>query len=301
MPFLSIIITAHNCELTLAETLESVKKAIDFEKDVEVIVLNDSSYDKTQQIIERYAETFSSVQIREVQLKNVGRVRNIAVQMARGEYITMVDGDDLLKPRSLRDAVVFLKQHRPDLLLTHLIETRNLSAINSNWAGFSPIKLPQNEAVRRFLIHKDFQAHLIGQFIRKDIYLCAPIPSMTCYEDFAVFPAFLMHSQNIWFQKEGHYHYVKRANSLSSVLDKTKIRHLINCTKRMERVFPSSFHWLVCCHWLDIYLKHAQLLTHEQISIVEEKIKSTLSPGFFMSPDVRLSYKKKAIQALWKR
>lgn len=301
MPFLSIIITAHNCELTLAETLESVKKAIDFEKDVEVIVLNDSSCDKTQQIIERYAGTFSSIRIKEVQLNNVGKVRNLAVQMARGEYITMVDGDDLLKPRSLRDAVMFLKQQRPDLLLTHLIETRNFSVINNDWAGFSPIKLPQHEAIRRFLIHKDFQAHLIGQFIRKDIYLCAPIPAMTCYEDFAVFPSFLMRSQNIWFQKEGHYHYIKHENSLSSVLDKTKVRHLISCTKKMEKVFPSSFQWLVCCHWLDIYLKHARFLTNEQTRIVEEKIKTSFSPGFFMSGDVRLSYKKKAIQALWKR
>lgn len=301
MPFLSIVVTAHDCELTLAETLQSVKKAIDCESDVEVIILNDSSHDKTQQIIERYAPNFSSVQIKEVQMRNIGSVRNTAVQMAHGEYITMVDGDDLLKSRSLRDAVAFLKQHRPDLLLTHLLETRSLSTIDDHWTGFSPVKLTQSEAIRRFLIHKDFQAHLIGQFIRKDIYLCEQIPSMTCYEDFAVFPSFLMRSQNIWFQKEGHYYYVKHKNSLSSTLDKTKISNLVNCTRRMEIVFPSSYQWLIYCHWLDIYLKYARFLTEKQTQIVEKKIKSTLSPGFFMSGDVRLSYKKKAIQALWKR
>lgn len=301
MPFLSIVVTAHDCELTLAETLKSVKKAIDCENDVEVIILNDSSHDRTQQIIERYAQSFSSVQIQEVQMRNVGSVRNIAVRMARGDYITMVDDDDLLKPRSLRDAVAFLKQHRPDLLLTHLIETRDPGTIDNHWAGFSPIQLTQNEAIRRFLIHKDFQAHLIGQFIRKDIYLCEPIPAMTCYEDFAVFPSFLMRSQNIWFQKEGHYYYIKRKNSLSSELDRAKISNLVNCTRKMEIVFPPSFQWLIYCHWLDIYLKYARFLTEKQTHIVEKKIKATLSPGFFMSGDVRLSYKKKAIQALWKR
>ncbi len=100
----------------------------------------------------------------------------------------MLDSDDCLKPGSLGDAMTFLKAQRPDMLLTRLLEIRDPRKMTSDWQGFNPVPLPRNEAVARFLRHKDFQAHLIGQFIHRSLYESNPIPPMLCYEDFAVFP-----------------------------------------------------------------------------------------------------------------
>lgn len=99
----------------------------------------------------------------------------------------MLDSDDCLKPGSLGDAIAFLKAQRPDMLLTRLLEIRDPRKMTSDWQGFNPVPLPQHEAVARFLRHKDFQAHLIGQFIHRSLYESNPIPPMLCYEDFAVF------------------------------------------------------------------------------------------------------------------
>ncbi|HID9091069.1 glycosyltransferase family 2 protein [Enterobacter mori] len=302
MAFLSVIIAAHNAEDTLHATLESLHAAMDNAGDaVEVIIFNDSSDDATQDIIEKWLPAFPHAQSRYVEYRNVGHVRNSAVSLASGDYITMLDSDDRLKPCSLRDAVAILKAQRPDMLLTRLLETRDIRKITAFWQGFTPVSFSQNEAIKRFLQHKEFQAHLIGQFIHRKLYESNPIPSMVCYEDFAVFPAMLMQAENICYQRQGHYYYIKRSESLSSRLDASKITTLIECTLKMEKTFPQVFKNLINCHWFDIYSNHRQHLTDQQLAFVKSRVNALYSLSFFLSSDVRFSYKKRVIEALWKK
>ncbi|HHA1906832.1 TPA: glycosyltransferase family 2 protein [Enterobacter asburiae] len=302
MAFLSIIIAAHNAKDTLHTTLESLQNAIEGAgDDVEIIIFNDSSNDSTQDIIEAWLPTLPNAQSRYVEYRNVGHVRNSALSLASGEYITMLDSDDQLKPGSIRDAVAFLKTERPDMLLTRLLEIRDTKKITADWQGFSPVALSQYEAIKRFLQHKDFQAHLIGQFIHRKLYESNPIPSMVCYEDFAVFPAMLMQAEKICYQRQGHYYYIKRSESLSSRLDASKIATLVDCTLQMEKKFPHSFKHLVNCHWFDIYSNHRQHLTDLQLKLVKQRVNALYSLSFFFSRDVRFSYKKRVIEALWKK
>lgn len=58
---------------------------------------------------------------------------------------------------------------------------------------------------------------------------------MVCYEDFAVFPGMLMQASKIVYQRQGHYYYIKRNDSLSSRLDASKIATLVDCTLQMEK------------------------------------------------------------------
>ncbi|WP_236348167.1 glycosyltransferase family 2 protein [Enterobacter cancerogenus] len=302
MAFLSIIIAAHNTEDTLDATLHSLRDAIADEGDeVEVILFNDHSDDATQDIIEKWLPEFPNAISRKVEYRNVGRVRDAAVSLSSGEYITMLDSDDQLKPRSISDAVAFLKAQRPDMVLTRLLEVRDLRKITANWQGFSPVALSQQDAIKRFLQHKDFQAHLIGQFIHRRLYQSNPIPAMICYEDFAVFPGMLMQSNKIFYQRQGHYYYIKRRDSLSSQLNASKIATLVECTLQMEKTFPQQFTHLIQCHWFDIYSNHRKLLSEHQLKLVKQRVKSLYSLSFFLSSDVRFSYKKRVIEALWKK
>lgn len=301
MSFLSIIIAAHNGGTTLQATLESVRIALGKEEDIEVIILNDSSTDNTQDVIDNWRAVLPNVITVRVAYRNIGKVRQHAVSLSSGEYITMLDSDDLLKPQSLQDAIDFLRQQQPDILLTRLLEIRDLSKITPDWHGFTPEKLTTHEAIRRFLIHKDFQAHLGGQFIHRSLYQQSPIPPVSCYEDFAVFPAMLMNSSKIYYQRQGHYYYFKQKTSLSSTPDTHKIAHLVDCMISMESIFPSAFQPLINCHWVNIYTKYKQYLNSLQLKTVKKRIDQVYSLAFFLSTDVRFSYKKKVLKLLWKK
>lgn len=136
MAFLSVIVVAHNAAHTLDATFESLQLAMgEARSDIEIVIFNDGSDDSTQDIIERWLMKLPNAIAKNVNYRNVGQVRNSAVAMASGEYITMLDSDDLLKPNSLSDAITFLKAQRPDMLLTRLLEIRDVRKINPEWGG----------------------------------------------------------------------------------------------------------------------------------------------------------------------
>lgn len=300
---LSIIIAAHNSGSYLRKTLQSLLGALggSIER-CEIILVNDASSDETETLLAEFAQAVSQVRYFFVEFKNIGKVRNFAIANSHGEYITMLDSDDLLKNGSLEEIIAFLDEHKPDLLLTKLHEVREITGSEKGWKGLQAELLTRDEAITRFLIHKDFQAHLIGQFIKRILLQANPIPDFTCYEDFYVFPQILSQSSNIVFSRESHYLYIKRDASLSNSPSVEKIHNLFVCTEKIDTLFGQKFHDLVLCHWLDIKLKQKKWITQSaQLALLKAKVRETHSLSFFINPAVRFSYKRKAAKLLWKK
>lgn len=89
----SIIIPAYNTEKFIGKCLHSVVNQT--HKDIEVIVINDASTDATLDIINKYCQNDKRIKLinQEVNRGN-GVGRNMAIKMAKGEYVMFVDSDD---------------------------------------------------------------------------------------------------------------------------------------------------------------------------------------------------------------
>lgn len=299
---LSIIIAAHNSDEYLQDTLQSLLAALGADIGrCEILLVNDASSDGTASILRAFAQSTPQAHYYAVEFTNLGKVRNFALAHSQGEYVTMLDSDDLLKSGSLGEILTFLAQKKPSLLLTKLQEVRDPGTADKIWKGLKTETLLADEAITRFLIHKDFQAHLIGQFIHRDLLLSSPMPDFTCYEDFYIFPEILTKATIIVFSSESHYLYIKRADSLSNSPSEKKIHNLFVCTEKMDALFGKKFHDLVLCHWLDIQLKRKKWITdREQLNTLQEKVQETRRIRFFINPSVRFSYKKKAAVSLYR-
>ena len=89
---LSFIIPAYNVEKYIVACLDScLAQGID---DMEVIVVDDGSTDRTPALLSRYARQHPCVKV--VRQPNLGQsiARNRAIDVAQGDYIYMVDADD---------------------------------------------------------------------------------------------------------------------------------------------------------------------------------------------------------------
>ncbi|MBR4729915.1 MAG: glycosyltransferase [Prevotella sp.] len=90
----SVILPVYNVAPYLDETFESLlNQSL---KEIEIIAVNDGSTDKSEDIIRKYAAQDS--RITSYSQKNQGQsaARNLALQHATGEYIYMMDSDDVL-------------------------------------------------------------------------------------------------------------------------------------------------------------------------------------------------------------
>ncbi|MDI6892000.1 MAG: glycosyltransferase [Actinomycetota bacterium] len=97
MPRISLVIPAYNEEKYLGRTLASVLGAVEFYErerggDVEVIVVDNNSTDKTAEVARRFG-----VRITPFKAKNqMAAVRNAGVKLAQGEILTFLDADSLV-------------------------------------------------------------------------------------------------------------------------------------------------------------------------------------------------------------
>lgn len=98
--FLSIIITIWNDEKYLAECLDScLTQNVPYD-DYEVVCVDDGSTDRTPEILKDYAQRYSNVVIVNKE-HGVGFGRNIGIEHSKGEYIWIIDHDDLIEENSL--------------------------------------------------------------------------------------------------------------------------------------------------------------------------------------------------------
>lgn len=295
---LSIILTAHNCEKYLDETLKSLDSALKHAvHDVEVILVCDSSTDKSAEILLAYTKRNNNAQYFEVDFKNIGKVRNFGVSKCSGDYITMLDGDDRLLDGAYEDIVRYLDSSKPDLLLTKLNEVYNENYTAFGWGEIKVTKWSQHLAIKKYLIHKDIQAHFIGQFIKSDILKKHLFPEFHCYEDAWTFPSILTNSLSIHYLSRGPYLYVKRSGSLSSSIDYEKIKILIGAIENMDKTFGKKYSHLSACHWINVQHKYSTIITDDD---VREKIQTRLNGinivPFLFDFNVRMSFKKKFIK-----
>lgn len=96
MKKVSIIIPAYNCEKTLIQCLGNVVNQT--LKDIEVILVNDASTDRTWDIILECEAQFPEI-IMAINLeanRGAGGARNVGLMYATGEFIGFVDSDDII-------------------------------------------------------------------------------------------------------------------------------------------------------------------------------------------------------------
>jgi len=106
-PLVSIIIPTYNRKTDLIEAINSVCRQT--YKNWELIIIDNYSTDGTLEMLKEIL----SQQIRFYLYKNKGIItnsRNLGIKYARGEYIALLDSDDLWKKDKLKHAVYYLEK-----------------------------------------------------------------------------------------------------------------------------------------------------------------------------------------------
>lgn len=111
LPLVSVLIPSYNAAATLGETLDSVLRQT--YPHIEIIVVDDGSTDNTASVLERYT---GKVQAIRAPNGGVAAARNRGLRCARGEYVALLDHDDICEPERIRQQVDYLLAN-PDVLL----------------------------------------------------------------------------------------------------------------------------------------------------------------------------------------
>ena len=110
-PRISVVIAAYNAAATLGETLRSLEAQT--LRPMEIVVVDDGSTDNTWELLERSGPSIRA--FRQVN-SGIGAARNRGMREAKGDFIALLDADDICDPARLQIQYEYLNAH-PDLLL----------------------------------------------------------------------------------------------------------------------------------------------------------------------------------------
>lgn len=111
----SVILPIYNVASYLEETFNSIiNQSL---KEIEVIAVNDGSTDRSEEIINKYKEKDSRIISFSQDNQGQSVARNLALQHAKGEYIYMMDSDDVLNsPDALRICYEYAEKNKADFI-----------------------------------------------------------------------------------------------------------------------------------------------------------------------------------------
>src|SRR6185312_2967593 len=101
-PRISVLIDTYNHERFIDKAILSVLDQDMSLSEVEILVVDDGSTDRTPEIVSTYQP-----QVRLIQKSNGGQASafNFAIPQCQGEFIAFLDGDDWWAPKKLRWAI----------------------------------------------------------------------------------------------------------------------------------------------------------------------------------------------------
>jgi glycosyltransferase involved in cell wall biosynthesis len=109
MPKVSVIIPAYNVDRYLAAALESLISQT--ENDFEALIVDDGSTDRTAAIAADFVTRDRRFKLLQKPNGGLSSARNFGIKQAVGEYIALLDGDDVYLPSKLAAHIATLEAH----------------------------------------------------------------------------------------------------------------------------------------------------------------------------------------------
>jgi len=119
---LSVIMAAYNAKNSIEQAILSIENTVR-KNDIEIIVVDDCSKDNTCEIVKSLQKSYSNLKLYKME-KNSGSPsapRNLGIEKASGEYITMVDDDDTINAENLIQMIDKAKEEDVDFAKGYLI------------------------------------------------------------------------------------------------------------------------------------------------------------------------------------
>lgn len=156
MILLSILIPVYNQEELIKKAINSIPQR----NDLEVIIVDDASTDKTVQSVESIKRNDLTL-IKIDKRRSIGYCRNLCLEAAKGKFIFWLDSDDYVYTEKFQKFIDFLyKNQWCDLVHIDLIDNRGVHFNGMNSCG-TPTKIERLETLNKF--HLRFEDITVGE------------------------------------------------------------------------------------------------------------------------------------------
>ncbi len=212
MPEISVIVPVYKVEPYLRECVDSIL-AQTF-TDFEIILVDDGSPDNCGIICDEYAEKDNRIIVIHQENGGLSAARNAGLDVARGEYVSFIDSDDVVSPEYLEILYGQLVNNRCDISICDNIEfTKECSQIEHIVNGY--LTVTGRDATKGIYDNKKRVPVMAwGKIYKIKLFENTRFPEGRIHEDNYIVPILLYRSEKVCIVKSKLYAYRQRDNSI---------------------------------------------------------------------------------------
>ncbi|HHV97617.1 MAG TPA: glycosyltransferase [Clostridiaceae bacterium] len=205
---ISVIVPIYNAEKYLPQCIESILSQT--YKNLEIILINDGSTDNSLSICNYYKSLDNRIIVIDKPNEGVSATRNLGIKLAKGDYISFVDGDDYIEPNMYE---VLLTQIENDKSQLCAMISYTINSFEKYKSGYENKVINGNEALKHLLLLRfptSVWAYLYSKDIIKNQYFNSEIHF---FEDFEFNYRILSEASRISMCNQRLYNYRSHEDS----------------------------------------------------------------------------------------
>ena len=206
---ISVLVPAYNAEKFLNRCIDSILAQT--YKELEIIIVNDGSKDRTGEICDAYAENYNRIKVFHQDNGGVSKARNKALDSASGKYICFVDSDDCVHPMYCETLYNMLKKENADITQVGYLKFDE--------------EIPSGEAVKEYTVCDKYYpleqmavdyAWIVpwGKLYRREIFEGLRYPVDVNHEDEFIAHKLYYNISKLVYSKSPLYYYYTNENSI---------------------------------------------------------------------------------------
>lgn len=202
-PVVSVIMLTYNRENVVARMIECIL-AQTF-KNFEFIIVDNGSTDNSGRICDDYAVRDKRIRVIHCERGNIGRGRNVGLEVARCQFVTFVDDDDIV-------ASDFLK------FLYDLLETNNadVAICGATDRNFDEKRIMSaEEALIELMWRKLYNVAFPTKMFRRELISGLHFPETGRYDDIALMYKLLSRADKVAYHGLAKYTFVRHVGNNS--------------------------------------------------------------------------------------
>ena len=223
-PFISFIVPCYDLPIEmLAECIDSIL-ALPLRRDErEIILVDDGS---RQSPAGGLAERMDEITYIRQENQGLSMARNAGIDMAAGDFIQFVDGDDMLIKSGYEECLRMAKSNEYDVILFHPASKRKAGSMKRH-------KAFRATSGEEYMLKNNQRAVVWGYIFRKDLLGDLRFTPGTLHEDEEFTPQLLLRAKRLCATKAIAYFYRQRPNSITHNANKRNIIKRLNDTERI--------------------------------------------------------------------
>ena len=207
---ISVIVPVYNVEKYLEKCVESILAQT--YRFFELILVDDGSTDKSGAICDSFLDT----RIKVIHKNNGGlsEARNMGTMIAKGDYITWIDSDDVIQPEYLEILLSLIKKHSAKTASCEFLFVYSEEWPERTGKQYEDGAVTGMEALKMMLCGNLHGTSACGLLLDKNIALQYLFPLKKYHEDDMTTYKFLLASEKVAYTKEPLYIYYQRSGSI---------------------------------------------------------------------------------------